>query len=76
MSSRTIEVKLTSGRSVLRNCNDIVPCSTNKNSEICLDILDLPLWPRDQEELHPNQSEFDIFLPEIDVNIPAVPETN
>ena len=40
-----------------------------------LDLLDFPLWPRGQEELTPNESQFDLFLPEIDINIPAVQET-
>ena len=44
-------------------------CNVNKNDEMSVDILDLPIWPRTEEEqLQPNVSRFDLFIPEINID--------
>ena len=69
VKDRSLEIKFSNGYSVLRHCNDVISCNVNTNSEMSLDILDLPFWPHSEEEhLTPNESQFDIFLPEINID--------
>ena len=61
-----MEILLTSGKVVRRNCNDIVSCHLNDNSLISLDILDFPLYKRSQQcELQPNESQFSLNIPDL-----------
>ena len=33
-----------------------------------VDILDLPLWSAEEEQLQPNMSKYDLFIPEINID--------
>ena len=33
-----------------------------------VDILDLPLWPTEEEQLQPNSSKYDLFIPQINID--------
>ena len=67
----SVEILLTSGHIIHRNCNDILVCSRNSNSQMDIDLLDYPIYPRPlQDDLTRNESQFKLFLPEINPRAP------
>ena len=67
VQNRSVEILLTSGNKVKRNCNDIVQMNDNDNEHI--DILDFPLYER-QSDLLNHQSQFQLKIPTFEANLP------
>ena len=68
VENRTIFIKLANNETINRAASDIIPCSANKFDQISLDILDLPLFNDNQDHFKEINSQYEIFLPTINLD--------
>ena len=72
ITDRSVTIRMSSGRLVSRNCQDIVTFQISSNLESNLDILDIPLYGNVSHEiLTLNASQFEgasLYIPTISEN--------
>ena len=73
VQNRSVEILLTSGSKVKRNCNDIVQMNDNNKEHI--DILDFPLYDR-QSDLLTHQSQSRLNIPTFEANLPLADQAS